>query len=90
MAKSDSFETNLKALEKVVEKLESGGGSLEEALSLFEEGRRHAKACSKKLNEVERKIQTLLEDEQGHPVLRDMEEVEAPESAPEEEEDFPK
>lgn len=65
MAKKDSFENSLKSLEKVVEKLEDGERPLEDALALFQEGRAHAKACETKLNQVERKIQILMEDEEG-------------------------
>jgi len=77
MAEGDSFEASLEALEKIVQKLESGGVSLEDSLKLFEQGRRHAQICSGKLNSVERRIQVLLEDEQGRAVLRDF-----PEEAP--------
>ena len=80
MTQNESFEASLEALEKIVQKLESGGVSLEESLKLFEEGRRHARLCSGKLNEVERRIQVLLEDEQGRAVLRDLPEEEALES----------
>jgi len=73
MPKGDAFETSLKALEKAVEKLDNGGIALEEALRLFEEGRRHAKICASKLSQVERKIQVLLENEKGEPLLQDFE-----------------
>lgn len=71
MAKPESFESSLEALEKIVQKLESGGVSLEESVKLFEEGRRHAGICSGKLNSIERRIQILLEDKQGQPILED-------------------
>ncbi len=85
MAKKDSFEASLNALEKVVEKLDGGGASLEEALKLFEEGKKHSKICSKKLRQVEKKIQLLLEDENGEPVVEDF--AAGDDDAPEDAED---
>lgn len=74
MAEPESFEASLESLEKIVKKLETGGVSLEESLKLFEEGRHHARICSGKLNSVERKVQILLEDEQGNAILKDFQE----------------
>ena len=79
MAKKDSFEASLNALEKVVEKLDGGGIALEEALKLFEEGKKHSKTCSQKLTQVKKKIQLLLEDENGQPVEEDFDAGDAPE-----------
>lgn len=64
MAKQ-SFETALKKLEEVVEKLESGEVSLDQSLKLFEQGITLVRQCSKRLDEVERKVQVLVSDEQG-------------------------
>lgn len=54
-----SFEASLERLEKIVEEMESGELSLEQMMAHFEEGTGLVKACSKKLNEVERKIEML-------------------------------
>ncbi len=43
-----TFETSLKRLEEIVSSLEKGNVSLEDAISLFEEGIRTAKACTEK------------------------------------------
>lgn len=67
MSTPKSFEQNLKALEKVVQKLESGSTSLDESITLFQKGRALGKDCQARLKEVEGKIQMLLEDEEGHP-----------------------
>ncbi|MCK4378186.1 MAG: exodeoxyribonuclease VII small subunit [Deltaproteobacteria bacterium] len=64
MAKQ-SFETALKKLEEVVEKLESGEVSLDQSLKLFEQGIALVRQCSKRLDEVESKVQVLVSDEQG-------------------------
>jgi len=87
MSEKESFETSLEALEKIVQRLEGGGVSLEESIKLFEQGRRHAQVCSTKLNEVERRIQVLLQDEQGRTVLRDLPEEEALDARPSETEE---
>jgi exodeoxyribonuclease VII small subunit len=65
MATDKSFEQNLKALEKVVERLESGSASLDESLVLFQKGQALRKACEERLREAELKIQTLLENPDG-------------------------
>ena len=64
MAKQ-SFETALKKLEEVVEKLESGEVSLDQSLKLFEQGISLVRQCSKRLDEVEGKVQVLVSDDRG-------------------------
>ncbi len=54
-----SFEEALNRLEKIVQTLEAGGLTLEEALSLFEEGMHLAKICSERLDAAELKISQL-------------------------------
>jgi len=46
-------------LEKIVQTLEAGGLSLEEAISLFEEGMQLAKICNQRLDAAELKISQL-------------------------------
>jgi len=55
-----NFEKSLKRLETIVSEMESGALGLEEMISRFEEGQSLLKFCSKKLNEVERKIEILV------------------------------
>ena len=76
MAQEKSFEQNLKALEKIVDKLEEGDVSLDEAIRLFQKGRTLSKACEKRLKEVELKIRQLVEDADGEPALSDLENAE--------------
>lgn len=74
MAKKDKkFEEALEALEKVVEKLESGELSLEDSLQAFEEGVGLVKYCNEKLVEVEKKIELLVKDKEGKLQLRPLE-----------------
>jgi exodeoxyribonuclease VII small subunit len=60
-----SFEIALKELEGIVKQLETGEAKLEEALELFERGVKLTKYCSQKLDEAEKKIETLVRDSQG-------------------------
>ena len=59
-----SFEAAIRRLEEIVETLESGELSLEESISIFEEGVGLTRACSKKLEEAEQKVSTLLAEEE--------------------------
>ncbi len=54
------FESNLKQLEEIVQKLESGDLTLDQALELFEEGVKISRFCNSKLEEAERKVETLV------------------------------
>ncbi len=63
--KMKDFESNLKMLEEIVSKLEGGDLSLDQALSLFEEGMRVSKFCHEKLEEAERRVETLMKSADG-------------------------
>ena len=71
-----SFEECLQALEKVVERIESGELNLEESLATFEEGVRLVQSCNRKLGEVERRIEVLTKDSEGRSRLRELVEEE--------------
>ncbi len=60
-----NFEKDLEKLEQIVQNLEKGDLTLEEALKQFEEGIRLARQCEKALSEAERKIEILLRNEEG-------------------------
>ena len=55
------FDDVLKELEEIVSTLERGNLSLEESLKKFERGIKLSTHCLKKLNEAEKKIETLVE-----------------------------
>jgi exodeoxyribonuclease VII small subunit len=60
------YETAVKELEAVVEKLEQGDISLEESLKLYERGVLLTRDCQASLQAAEQKVQMLLEQtEQG-------------------------
>ena len=61
--KDKSFEVNLKKLEAIVDKLESGDIGLEESVKLYEEGMQIKKICDKKLIDIEMQIKKIkIED----------------------------
>jgi exodeoxyribonuclease VII small subunit len=64
-----SFEASLEALEQIVHQLESGDLPLEKSLELFEQGIRLSRECQERLGQAERRIEILLRDNQGRPVV---------------------
>ncbi len=57
-----SFEDSLKRLEEIVEELEKGELSLDEALKLYEEGMLFSDKCLDKLNETKKKVEKLTRE----------------------------
>lgn len=64
------FEVAMRALETVVETLENGELSLEESLSLFEEGIALVRLCTSRLDEAEKRIDLLVENSDGTVAFR--------------------
>ena len=61
--KDNNFEANLKKLELIVDKLESGDIGLEESVKLYEDGMKIKKICDKKLKDIEMQIKKIkIED----------------------------
>ena len=58
-----NFEDRLERLEQIAAGLKDGKIPLEEAIALFEEGSKLAKALEKELSRVERKVQVLSADQ---------------------------
>jgi exodeoxyribonuclease VII small subunit len=63
-----SFEEAIRKLEEIVQRLERGELTLEESLTCYEEGIHLSRLCHTKLEEAERKIETLVKDARGEPV----------------------
>lgn len=59
------FENSLARLEQILEKMNSGAVSLEEALKLYEEADLLIGSCTKRLNEAERKVEILIKNRAG-------------------------
>lgn len=60
---SKSFEENIEDLEKIVTELEKGDLNLDDSVSKFEEGIKLSKECNKILEDAEKKITILLNEE---------------------------
>ena len=75
---TQSFESSLEALEKIVQQLETGDLALEKSLELFEQGIKLSRECQERLNQAERRIEVLLRDSQGRPVVSDFEDAKIP------------
>ena len=59
-----SFEEQMESLEKIVGELEKGDLNLDDSVEKFEEGIKISKECNKILQEAEKKI-TMLVNEDG-------------------------
>ncbi|WP_420565950.1 exodeoxyribonuclease VII small subunit [Thalassobaculum sp.] len=62
-----SFEDALRELEAIVETLEQGRGSLDDAIAAYERGAALKKHCQKKLEEARLKVEKIKLDESGQP-----------------------
>ncbi len=62
MKKEENFEAKLTKLENIVSELEKGDLSLEESLNKFEEGITVSKDCNKFLENAEKKITIILQE----------------------------
>jgi len=60
MKEKQSFEDDIKRLQKIVEELSAGKLTLGESLKKYEEGIRLAQSCSAALNEAQRKVELLM------------------------------
>ena len=69
-----SFEDALKRLEKIVADLENEEIPLEKSIELFEEGKKLSSFCMKRLQEVEKKVKVLI-DENNEITLKDFDQA---------------
>ena len=70
--KSVTFEQSMKRLDEIVRMLESGEVSLEESISLFEEGTKLAEKCTGLLDAAELKVTKLMQGPDGEPVEQEL------------------
>ena len=68
------FEEALKKLEQIVESLEGGNLSLDEALEKYEEGIRLSRLCAKKLEVAKKRVEVLLKSADGSMELKPFDE----------------
>ncbi|NLA58522.1 MAG: exodeoxyribonuclease VII small subunit [Firmicutes bacterium] len=69
MDEKKTFEENFARLEEIIKELEKGDVSLEESLSLFEEGVQLVRRCSRQLEAAEARIAQLVVNEAGEPSI---------------------
>lgn len=65
MEDNKSFEETLEELELIAKNLENGDLKLDDAIEAFEKGIKLSKECTKKLDEAEKKINILVQNEEG-------------------------
>lgn len=60
MKDKQSFEDEIKKLQKIVEELSGGKLTLGDALKKYEEGVKLSQSCSQTLEDVQRKVESLM------------------------------
>jgi exodeoxyribonuclease VII small subunit len=60
-----TFEKSLEELENIANELERGSLSLEKSIEIFEKGIKLSKECSEKLDKAEKRINILVQNENG-------------------------
>jgi exodeoxyribonuclease VII small subunit len=60
-----TYEQALEELKSIVQALEKGDRPLEESFTLFERGIGLVSLCSRKLDEVEKKVEILVKNQEG-------------------------
>jgi len=68
------FEESLKKLEKIVEDLEKGDLSLDEALKKYQEGIELSRLCAQRLDNAKKKIDVLAKNKKGEFELKPFDE----------------
>ena len=63
MKEKETFEEDIKRLERIVDDLAGGKLTLAESLKKYEEGIKLARGCSTVLNEAQRKVELLMKKE---------------------------
>jgi exodeoxyribonuclease VII small subunit len=64
------FEDTLKKLERIVEELEKGDLSLDEALKKYQEGIELSRLCNQRLDNAKKRIDVLAKNKKGEFELR--------------------
>ena len=67
---SQTFESSLTELEKIVAEMETGDLPLQRALELFERGINLSRYCQQQLDEAERKVELLVKGQDGSILIK--------------------
>jgi exodeoxyribonuclease VII small subunit len=70
---SFSFEQAHARLEQILEKMNSGSVSLDDSLKLYEEADQLIASCGKRLQEAEKRVETLIKNRNGELALNEQE-----------------
>lgn len=71
-----NFEEKLSELENIVSKLEKGNLSLDETITLFENGISAAKQCQKLLDDAEKRVLVVSSNKDGEDTLDEFADIE--------------
>jgi exodeoxyribonuclease VII small subunit len=61
----ETFESAMLKLEQIANELEQGEITLEESMDLFTRGIQLTKYCNQRIDEIEQKVQMLVNDSEG-------------------------
>jgi exodeoxyribonuclease VII small subunit len=64
---TQTFESALDRIEQIAARMETGELPLEELVVVYEEGLRLVRFCSQRLDEAEKRLQTITRDAAGQP-----------------------
>ncbi len=64
-----NFEEAYRRLEEILDKMNGGSISLDDSLIYYEEADRLINACQKRLNEAEKRIELMVKNRQGEPLI---------------------
>ncbi|HBN85858.1 MAG TPA: exodeoxyribonuclease VII small subunit [Clostridiales bacterium] len=73
MSKEKSFEECMQDLDQIVKNIESGKMSLEDTLKEFSEGMRLSKYLLQMLDEIDKKVEMIMENDQNEVKIVDFE-----------------
>ena len=73
MSKEKSFEECMQDLDQIVKNIESGKMSLEDTLKEFSKGMRLSKYLLQMLDEIDKKVEMIMENEQNEVKIVDFE-----------------
>lgn len=68
----DNFEENMENLENIVKELEEGKLNLDQSVKKFEEGINISKKCNEILENAEKKVTILLQDQDNNEKIEEI------------------
>jgi exodeoxyribonuclease VII small subunit len=65
---AETFESAIERIEQIAAQMEAGELPLEQLVVNYEEGLRLVRFCAERLDEAEKRLQTISRDAAGHPI----------------------